>query len=58
MDAIFDLMMCSIIFHNMIIEYEQDQNWEPLLDRENVTHLKKVLTFQKDLECAEELQNS
>jgi hypothetical protein len=58
MDAIFDLTMCSMIFHNMIIEYEQDQNWEPLFDRENVTHLKKGLTFQADLECTQELQNT
>ncbi len=55
MVAIFYLMMCFMIFHNMIIEYEQDQDWKPLFDRENVTYLKKGLTFQIDLECTQEL---
>jgi len=31
MDAIFDLMMCFMILHSMIIEHEQDQNWETCL---------------------------
>jgi hypothetical protein len=41
MDAIYDLMMCCVILHNMISKNQQAQNLESLFDGANVAHSKK-----------------
>jgi len=49
--------MFCVIFHNMIIENEEDQNLEPWFDGENVANLRKGLNFETYMESTQELKN-
>jgi hypothetical protein len=53
----FDLMMYCVIFHNMIIEDEKDQNLKSLFDQTNISNMKRGLTFQICMKGTHELKN-
>lgn len=55
MDVIYDLVMCCVIFHNMINEDKWDQNLKPLFYRTNVAHLKRHLNIQAYMESTHKL---